>query len=178
MARRISYGVYTEGNAARKIEFDGRRPKRKRTAYQRGSAVPVEKPLTKREQREERRQEKLTRRASYRHMDNETMGIGYVFFLTAMVVVVAILSLQYLNYQSEIKSTKRQINALQSQIEVVASQNDAVAYDIDGYVDINHIVDVATGELGMVRASESQIRYFDKRTDEFMNQYADVPEGN
>ena len=51
-----------------------------------------------------------------------------------------------------------------------------MSYDIDAYIDINRIINVATNELGMVIANEDQIRYFQKHVDEFMNQYADVPQ--
>ena len=104
------------------------------------------------------------------------MGLKYVIFLSALVIVSVLLSVTYLNYQADISEAKSNINSLKSQIEVQASQNDAVSYDIDAYIDINRIINVATNELGMVMANEDQIRYFQKHVDEFMNQYADVPQ--
>ena len=120
--------------------------------------------------------EKESSRARYKRMQSESMGLKYVVFLSALVIVSVLLSVTYLNCQADISEAKSNINSLKSQIEVQASQNDAVSYDIDAYIDINRIINVATNELGMVIANEDQIRYFQKHVDEFMNQYADVPQ--
>lgn len=180
-------GSYTEGNTARKIEY---RPSRgQRNSYVRGTAAPArryeeeeipapvrrrrEKPLSKRQIKE---MEKESSRAGYKRMQSESMSLGYVVFLSVMVILSVFLSVKYLNYQADISAAKSNINALKSGVEVQASQNDAVSYDIDAFIDINRIISVATNELGMVMANEDQIKYFQKHVDEFMNQYADVPE--
>lgn len=188
---RKSYEYYTEGNTARKIDYQaGRRTvKTGSVKYNRGTAAPArryeeeeipapgrrkkEKPLSKRQMKE---MEKESSRARYRRMQSESMSLKYVIFLSAMVFVSVWLGVRYLNYQADISAAKSHINSLKSNVEVLASQNDAVSYDIDAYIDINRIINVATNELGMVMANEDQIKYFQKHVDEFMNQYADVPE--
>lgn len=180
-------GNYTEGNTARKIEYHP--AKGQRNGYVRGTAAPArryeeeeipaparrrkEKPLSRRQIKE---MEKESSRAGYKRMQSESMSLGYVMFLSAMVILSVFLSVKYLNYQADISAAKSHINALKSGVEVQASQNDAVSYDIDAFIDINRIISVATNELGMVMANEEQIKYFQKHVDEFMNQYADVPE--
>lgn len=193
-----SYGYdsgryYSEGSTARKIDYQtggkkqGASSKNRNADYQRGSAAPArryeeapaparkkqEKPLSKHQQRE---LEKESSRAKYRRMQSESMSLGYVIFLSVMVLVSAFLAVKYLNYQAEISEIKSSIHSLKSNIEVVSSQNDAVSYDINAYIDINRIIDTALNELGMVMANEEQIKYFQKNVDEFMNQYADVPD--
>ena len=186
-----SYGFYTEGNAAKKIEYETIKQahaagKKGRSDYVRGNAAPArryetadpvrkrkEKPLSRHAAKE---MEKESSRARYKRMQSESMGLKYVVFLSALVIVSVLLSVTYLNCQADISEAKSNINSLKSQIEVQASQNDAVSYDIDAYIDINRIINVATNELGMVIANEDQIRYFQKHVDEFMNQYADVPQ--
>lgn len=190
MARK-SYGFYTEGNTAKKIDYEtirrtGNTSKNGKNAYVRGNAAPARKyeevPQRRRKKapqiskRQMREIEKESSRARYRRMQSESMGLGYVIFLSMLVVVTVLLSVTYLNCQAEILAAKSSINALKSNVEVQSSQNDAVAYDIEAYIDINRIIDVATNELGMVMANEEQIKYFEKHVDEFMNQYADVPE--
>ncbi|MDY5577169.1 MAG: hypothetical protein SPF70_06780 [Lachnospiraceae bacterium] len=175
MARR-TYEYYTQGNTARKMDFDNRAGD-----YQRGTAAPVrreeenipDRPLSRRQIKE---MEKESNRARYRRMESETMSLKFVVFLSAMVAILLTLSVKYLNYQADISETKSNINSLKSNVEVLNSQNDAIAYDIEAYIDINRIINVATNELGMVMADQSQIKYFEKNVDEFMNQYADVPE--
>lgn len=192
---RRSYEYYTEGNTARKIDYQtGRRTGRtasgsRNAKYNSGTAAPArryeeeeipaparrrkEKPLSEKQKKE---MEKESSRARYRRMQSESMSLPYVVFLSAMVLVAALLSVKYLNYQAEISETKSNINSLKSNVEVMSSQNDAVSYDIEAYIDINRIIDVATNELGMIMANQDQIKYFEKHVDEFMNQYADVPE--
>lgn len=188
MARK-TYGYYVEGNTARKLNSQNYTD-RLTSRYNRGSAAPVRrqdeievpsqpvrrkkgKPLSKRQQRE---LEKETNRAKYKRVQSESMNLGFVVFLSAMVCILIGLSVNYLNYQADITKAKSNINLLKSNVEVLASQNDAVSYDIDAFIDINRILDVATNELGMVMSNDENIRYFKKNVDEFMNQYADVPE--
>lgn len=184
MKRNTSYGSYVEGSSARKMSYGQRT---RTTNMQRGSAVPkrtyVEEVPQRREaqriqkrKREKALPEKQLRRAPYRYMDSESMRLGTVVFMAAMVGILFLLSTTYLNYQAQIRETKSSINSLKSNIDVLSSQNDSVAYDIDAYIDINRVIGIATGELGMVRADENQIKYFEKNVDEFMNQYTDVPE--
>lgn len=188
MARK-SYGYYTQGNTARKIDFEPqkRTSRNANPRYHSGTAAPKrryeeeETPVRKRKkkqlsERQIREKEKQRSRARYRHMESDSMSLKYVGFLCAMVGVVLILSVQYLNYQAEISETKSNINALKSNVEVLDSQNDAIEYDIEAYIDIERVIDVATNELGMTMASPDQIRYYHKDVEEFMNQYADVPE--
>ncbi len=180
MARR-TYGYYTQGNTARKIDFE---PQRR---YHTGSAVPKrryeeeEVPVRRKKKkqlspRQIKEQEKQRRRASYRYMESDSMSVGHICFLIAMVVVVVFLGVKYLNYQAEISETKSNINALKANIEVLDSQNDAIEYDIEAFIDIEHVIDVATKQLGMTMATPDQVRYYHKDVEEFMNQYADVPE--
>ncbi len=179
---------YTEGSTAKKLDYQtGRKKQNTASGYYRGSAAPArryeeipaparksqEKPLSKYQQRE---MEKESSRAKYRRMQSESMSLGYVVFLSVMVLVSAFLAVRYLNYQAEISEIKSNVHSLKSNIEVISSQNDAVSYDINAYIDINRIIDTALNELGMVMANEEQIKYFQKNVDEFMNQYADVPD--
>lgn len=188
-----SYEYYTEGSTAKKIDYQtGRRKqsassKRGNAEYSQGSAAPArryeeapapvrkkqERPLSKHQQNE---MEKESSRAKYRRMQSESMSLKYVIFLSVMVLVSAFLAVRYLNYQAEISGIKSNIHSLKSNIEVISSQNDAVSYDINAYIDINRIIDTALNELGMIMANEEQIKYFQKNVDEFMNQYADVPD--
>ena len=43
-------------------------------------------------------------------------------------------------------------------------------------MDLDHIYDVATKELGMVYANKNQILLYDKTESEYVRQYEDVPE--
>ena len=46
---------------------------------------------------------------------------------------------------------------------------------INTSVDLDYVYQVATGELGMVRARESQILKYDKAESEYVRQNEDIP---
>jgi len=187
-----SYEYYTEGSTAKKIDYQAGKRKKgassqsREAEYNHGSAAPARKyeeapaPVRKKQEKplskQQREMEKESSRAKYRRMQSESMSLKYVIFLSLMVVVSAFLAVRYLNYQAKISEIKSNIQSLESNIEVISSQNDAVSYDINAYIDINRIIDIATNELGMIMANEEQVKYFQKNVDEFMNQYADVPD--
>ena len=189
-----SYGYYTQGNTAHKIEFEPqkRTGRNANSRYNSGTAapkrryeeeeVPVRKKVTKKQKKQKplserqiRIRQKQSERARY-HRQSDSMSLVTAGFLIAMVGVVLLLSVEYLNYRAEISEAKSNIRALQSNTEVLSSQNDSLQYDIEGYIDIERVIDIATNELGMTMASPDQIRYYHKDVEEFMNQYADVPE--
>ena len=68
-----------------------------------------------------------------------------------------------------------QIRTLESQYEELAAQNDSREYDINSSVDLNHIVQVATEEFGMVRSSSDQIKTYNSQTSEYVQQLAEIP---
>ena len=55
------------------------------------------------------------------------------------------------------------------------SDNNALEARISTYVDLKHIYEVATGELGMVYPSDDQILYYDKTERGYVRQYEDIP---
>ena len=61
-------------------------------------------------------------------------------------------------------------------MEALKAENDALETSINTYVDLDHIYDVATKELGMGYASKNQILLYDKTESEYVRQYEDVPE--
>ena len=60
-------------------------------------------------------------------------------------------------------------------LQTLKSDNDALEARISTYVDLKHIYEVATGELGMVYPSDDQILYYDKTESGYVRQYEDIP---
>ena len=48
-------------------------------------------------------------------------------------------------------------------------------YEINGYVDVDYVLRVATEELGMINAREDQIKFYDSSDTEYMKQLYDIP---
>lgn len=146
---------YTDGNTVRKI------------------AAPVEKPRSP--ERIRRPEEKKGHRRSYRKADNLEMSLPYVIFLFAMVVVIVVSCVRYLDLNAKISDTNSRIANLQSQLDTLVTKNDAIEYDINGFIDVEYIINTAKEQLGMVVAGKEQVIFFDSTTSEYMNQYSDVP---
>ena len=154
--RRHSNNVdnYVDGNTVRKVnrEMPQVRPQREvRENYKRSHVV-------------RRNQEKAL------HMDG-----GYVFALTIAAVVTLFLCMNYLRIQSSITTRITHIEELELNLEHLKSENDALQTRIDTYVDLDHVYQVATEELGMVYANKDQILLYNKTESEYVRQYEDIP---
>ena len=115
-------------------------------------------------------------RKTYRKNENAfTMSVPYVIFLSVAVVAIVIMCIKYLNINSEITETKNKISVIESQIDTLSAQNDAMDYEINGYVDVDYVLRVATEELGMINAREDQIKFYDSSDTEYMKQLYDIP---
>lgn len=99
----------------------------------------------------------------------------YVFALTIAAIATLFLCMNYLRIQSSITTRIDHIEELELRLEHLKSENDALETRIDTYVDLDHIYQVATEELGMVYANKDQILLYNKTESEYVRQYEDIP---
>ena len=151
---------YTEGSTVRKV------------------AVPVRQPEIKKlpQQKEVRRDIRRENRRRHRRAAELNLSLPYVLFLFAMVVMVVVSCVRYLELNAQVSETKEAISALQTELDTLVTKNDAIDYDINGYIDVEYIIKTATQQLGMVVPGSGQVEFYDSTTSEFMNQLNDVPE--
>lgn len=95
-----------------------------------------------------------------------------IYIAVGLFVVLLVFSL--------ISSVKRndlntEIGKLESQVQELREQNDSKEYEINSAVDLNYIVQVATGELGMVRSGIGQIKTYNSDDSEYTQQLAEIP---
>lgn len=162
--------LFEEGNAVRKLA-----PERREKVTE----FPVKKETE--EERRERHRKNRENRQTYRRnvRDNEnafTMSVPYVIFLSVAVIAIVVMCIKYLNINAEIIEAKENITALESQIDTLSAQNDALDYEINGYIDVNKVLKTAVEELGMINASEEQIKFYNSTDIEYMKQYGNIPE--
>ena len=69
----------------------------------------------------------------------------------------------------------RNIETQEEQLEALKSENDALQTAINTDVDLDHIYEVATNELGMVYADRNQVIRYKKTESEYVRQYEDIP---
>lgn len=146
---------YTDGNTVRKI----------------ATPVTVPEAPSIREDREEQRRE---HRRSYRRSENVEMSLPYVAFLFAMVIMIVVACVEYLDLNSKISEANKDISNLQTQLDTLITKNDAMDYEINGFIDVDYILETAKTQLGMVVAGKEQVRFYDSSVSEYMNQLNDV----
>lgn len=154
MERDRNYITYIEGNAVR-IAEPAERPDR---SYEDGRRV-----------RENPRKLEQQRRSL-------SMNGAYVVFLAASVVVCLSLCIYYLNIQAQIKQTQSEIKSLSSEISALTTENEALDYEVNAYVDLDYIYDIAMNELGMVLPDGSQVSLYERSNSEYVTQIWDIPE--
>ena len=104
------------------------------------------------------------------------MDLPFVIMLTIAAICTLYLCVNYLHVQSSITARINHIEDLESEIEVMKSENDALETSINTYVDLDHVYEVATKDLGMVYANKDQVILYNKTESEYVRQYEDIPQ--
>lgn len=159
---------YIEGNTVRKLQPE---PKRR-------SEETHQELVRRQEQERELKERQRNARAAARRNQERALAMspGYVLFLAgAMAVMVAVLG-SYLYLQSEVSTRMKHVAALENEVLDLKTDNDAEQKRINTSVDLESIRQKAIGELGMVYPTEDQIIYYEMDTNDYMNQYEDIPE--
>ncbi len=157
---------YVDGNTVRRVNYE--------------VAPAYDEPIKKTEKRSDikknsRYNENKEARVTYRAKSKCMSGI-YAFTLAMAAVVTLVLCVQYLKVQTEIADKTQYISSLKQNITTLSSQNDAMDYSINGFIDIDNVYKVATEELGMVMASEDNVKIYESTEQEYMMQVSDIPE--
>ena len=157
-----SASYYVDGNTVRRINANTYR------AVQREERIAEQK----------KRRERMERRHTVRRNQEKalSMDLGYVFALAAAGLVTLFLCLNYIQMQSAITTRMNHIEKLELQLEHTKAENDELQTRIDTYVDLDYVKYVATAEMGMVYANQSQILLYDKTESEYVRQNEDIPE--
>lgn len=155
-----------------------------RDEYIKGSAVRKLSPSPKRQnpgkssqELEEIRRRKSRRNAARRNRErNMAMGVGYACFLCVCSVVCAAVCFFWITTQSHNSHLKKQVMQMQNQVSDLQMENNQKYKNITTSMDINHVKEVAIYELGMDYPSEEQVVYYSVEKNNYMDQFADIPE--
>ena len=156
---------YIDGNTVRRIQAE---PKRR-------SQTDKENARKQKKDRERRQRQKNARAAARRNQELQ-LSLGYVLFLAVAMTVLAVVFGYYLYLQSQLNSCIKNVTTLETQVLNLRNDNDAAQKKINASVDLDTIRKKAMEKLGMVYPKEEQIKYFDVDTNDYMNQYEDIPE--
>ena len=134
---------------------------------------PDEEQRSRRSRTQSARQDNRIRRNQERAM---YMDLPYVILLTIASICTLYLCVNYLHVQSSITARMHNIESLETKLEQMKAENDALETSINTSIDLNEIYETATKELGMVYANKDQVLLYDKTESEYVRQYEDIPE--
>lgn len=104
-----------------------------------------------------------------------SINLPATILLVAAVMAVVFVGYQYLCLKSSIDVHMDNVKSLETRLENIKNENDALERSIDTSIDLNHVYEVAVGELGMVRAGRDNIIQYDKTESEYVRQYENIP---
>lgn len=150
-----------------------------RSAYVYGNTAPAYKPH--RDQaapaRRQVRQPAVHHHTVRRNQEKALqMDLPYVLALTIAAACVLFICVNYLHVQSGMAARIRNIEILEQEVEQLKAENDALETSINTNIDLDHIYEVATQELGMVYANRGQVLMYDKTESEYVRQNEDIPQ--
>ena len=103
------------------------------------------------------------------------MDLPYLMLLTIAALATLFICCSYLRVQSSITSSIKTIETQEKKLESLKNENDALETRINTSVDLEHIYQVATQELGMVYPEKNQVIQYDKTESEYVRQYENIP---
>ena len=125
---------------------------------------------------QDRPQIRNTRVSERKKMKSALAINGVSVFLMAIVAAFCIATcVGYLYLQSNISETRDNISKIKTNINTVQSQNDALKYSINTYVDSENVYNVATKKLGMRQAKGDQLSIYKSSNKGYTVQYGEIP---
>lgn len=149
--------------------------------YVEGTAVRAARPQLQPEpERRERRHKVRRLHPRYREAERTafaSLNLPLTLILVAAVSLSVFIGYRYLCLKSSLDTHMSNIKTLETTLDTMRTENDALEKSIDTSVDLNKVYEIATKELGMVRVGRDNIIQYDKTESEYVKQYEDIPSG-
>lgn len=125
-------------------------------------------------ERSRRKQQEDLRRAESRQV--VSIAFPALMVLIAFVSALFYFGYGYLTLKSSVDSHLENVKTLETKLERMKTENDALEQSIDTSVDLNYVYNVAVNKLGMVHAGAENIITYDKTESQYVRQYEQIPE--
>lgn len=156
--------------ATRRGQRSATKEYRNSAAYVQGSAV--RKTDIRRQLEEPRRQLSPTTRKNRERA--RRMNLPYVLFLSAAMAVTGVVLIGYIQMQSAITTSVKEVARLESELNALKTENDEALSRIESSIDLEEIRRIAISELGMTYAAEGQIVEIPDEGSDYVRQYAKI----
>ena len=140
-----------------------------------GSAARAARPLEKPRRRVRRVQRLRPRYVVAERTASVSITPAVTFLLVLAVAAALFVGYRYLCLKSSLDTHMNRIKTLESQLDVMRTENDSLEKSIDTSVDLNHVYNVAIHELGMVHVGQDNIVQYNKTESEYVRQYENIP---
>ena len=171
---------YIDGSTVRKRESyeaaPARRPEGPRRETDPERRVRPERPVSPERKRAIEREKAHRRQMQRKAAESVAFDFRYTAFLVIMTIIMVASCSFLLMMQQRINRQKKEIRVLQNKIQTVNDDNIAYENALASMYTIDDIYEIATKQLGMVYAKKGQIVYYDSASEDYVNQYQDVPE--
>lgn len=118
----------------------------------------------------------ISRKAQKNRARAVQMSRGYVLFLAVVSVAALLMCVRYLKLKAEITTQTSEIASLETTLNELKADNDALYNTVTASVDLEKIREEAMNRLGMDYPKEDQIYQFDTSGNSYVRQYKDVPD--
>lgn len=176
---------YIDGNTVRKsapksrlVSYEQETSPRKRSVEE----VPVRRtraaePARKTTPKKRPVQKTVQQPKVYREPKERTSLMTPVFavYATVALAVVMVFALRMLAAQTALASAADQVVTLESTLNEINQENTKLEALVDAGMDLEYIYQVATTELGLVAADDSQVIYYDQIESGYVRQNEIIP---
>lgn len=138
----------------------------------RKAAAPARKKSPVRRDEEALRQERLNNKRIRRA---NKVNFLYTLGVSAIVVTIFVMCVQYLNIQSAVQGNQNTVTQLQTKLNEITNENNEREVEINTNIDYELIFDTAVNELGMIYPDRNQVITYDSAVSEYVKQYKDIP---
>lgn len=105
-----------------------------------------------------------------------SMELPSLLVLVAAVIVVVAILMSFLSLRSSVDMHLSAIRKMETTLEALKNENDALEQSIDTSVDLAYVYNTAVGKLGMVHAGQENVVTYEKTESEYVRQYERIPE--
>lgn len=145
--------------------------------YVDGNTVRELEPARRSREDIERIQRQKKRRNAARRNREKNLVINrtYALFLAVCVILSVMAATVLIRTQASISTHLRNISSVESKLTDLKLDNDAKNKALNTSINLNEIKTRAMEELGMKYPTEDQVIYYSVESDNFMDQYRDIP---
>ena len=104
------------------------------------------------------------------------VDLPYLVILSVAGIAALSICCNFLKVQSSVTTSLKNIEVYEAKLEALKNENDALESSINTSINLDHVYNVATKELGMVYAHKDQVITYERSESEYVRQNGDIPQ--